>query len=92
MAISTTKSIKKNEDFTAKVNLPKELKSAEKVTLYIESGADSSPVPVCINGYTIVIPKSTEVIVPAPYADVLMSCGFKCHITKAEKKSISELN
>ncbi len=76
MAISTTKSVEaKRKAPEAPINFPKWLYDPDNgdklVRIYIDSEGGDEPVPVCINGYTVLIPVGEWVDVPEPIAAVL---------------------
>lgn len=76
MAISTTKSVEEKRKATeAPINFPKWLYDPDNgdklVRIYIDSEGGDEPVPVCINGYTVLIPVGEWTDVPEPIAAVL---------------------
>ncbi len=75
MAISTTKSVEQKRPFEeTDHHYPKWLYDPDKdkmVNIYIESEGGDEPVPVCINGFTVLIPVGEWVEVPEPIQAVL---------------------
>lgn len=88
MAITTTESVKrKSSDITLDPSKwSKEWLETGLVNYYIDTEGDDEPIPVCLNGETVLIPVGREVEIPRCIAEILKQSHRIMEEVKKNKK------
>lgn len=88
MAITTTESVKRNSNKidTTQYKWSQEWLDTGLVNYYIDTEGDDEPIPVCLNGVTVLIPVGQEVEIPRCIAEILKQSHRVMEEVKRTKK------